>query len=566
MGGDAKFQTFCDALRPLDEMRGGGRATKLFRRCFKKRQPAVKMRARNRQGLMFLHGLAAILAAHQGDGGPESAHALQMRVPVGNPFFKDRRQHVILPDAPVELEDKLTDEHLIDARSLPDFGDLFFSRLLHHIIRASLCRRGSGFTWRPAVINVSNMPFIGSARLPKGASGMTSSARLLRAYEGPALFSFGFRPFFLMGAAWALLAMALWIGALTGQITLPSHFAPADWHVHELLYGYLTAIVAGFLLTAVPNWTGRLPIAGWRLAALSFLWLSGRVALFFSDALGPWLAAALDLSFLAVLLFVLGREVLAGENWRNLKVLAMAGLLLVGNALFHAEAASGGAFGGYGTRLGVSAALLLIMLIGGRIVPSFTRNWLARRQEGQLPAQMGRFDILAIALGGAALLSWTAAPEAAASAALVLLAGALHIARLARWAGWRTGGEPLVAVLHLGYLFVPLGFLAMGISILRPDLLLPGDALHLWTTGAIGTMTLAVMTRATLGHTGHALHAGPATLAIYGAIALSAASRFALNAGATYETLLYLSAAGWLGAFGLFCAVYGPMLCRPRQS
>ena len=110
---------------------------------------------------------------------------------------------------------------------------------------------------------------------------MTSSARLLRAYEGPALFSFGFRPFFLMGAAWAFLTMALWIGALTGQITLPSHFAPADRHVHELLYGYLTAIVAGFLLTAVPNWTGRLPIAGWRLAALSFLWLSGRVALFF---------------------------------------------------------------------------------------------------------------------------------------------------------------------------------------------------------------------------------------------------------------------------------------------
>lgn len=395
---------------------------------------------------------------------------------------------------------------------------------------------------------------------------MVSSARLLRAYAGPALFSFGFRPFFLMGAAWAFLAMTLWIGALTGRLTLPSHFAPADWHVHELLYGYLTAIAAGFLLTAVPNWTGRLPIAGWRLAALSFLWLSGRVALFFSDALGPWLAAAIDLSFLAALLFILGREVLAGENWRNLKVLVMAGLLLAGNALFHVEAASGGGIGGYGTRLGLSAALLLIMLIGGRIVPSFTRNWLARRQEGQLPAQMGRFDMLAIALGGAALLSWTAMPEAALSAALLLLAGTLHLARLARWAGWRTGAEPLVAVLHFGYLFVPLGFLAVGMSILWPDLLLPGDALHLWTTGAIGTMTLAVMTRATLGHTGRTLHAGPATLAIYGAIALSAASRVALNAGAAYETLLYLSAAGWLGAFGLFCAVYGPMLCRPRQS
>src|SRR5262245_55199420 len=166
---------------------------------------------------------------------------------------------------------------------------------------------------------------------------MASSAKLIRGFRGPALLSYGFRPFFLFGAIWAALATAIWPAVLTGSITLPTAFDPVRWHAHELIYGYVPAIITGFLLTAVPNWTGRLPVVGTRLLLLVALWAAGRIAILFSAVIGPAIAATIDLLFLAALGATVAREIIAGKNTRNLKKLAVLAILFLGNGSSHAE-------------------------------------------------------------------------------------------------------------------------------------------------------------------------------------------------------------------------------------
>jgi uncharacterized protein involved in response to NO len=393
-----------------------------------------------------------------------------------------------------------------------------------------------------------------------------TTAERARSWKGPAVLGYGFRPMFLAAAVWAALAMALWIAALTGRLVLPTALAPVDWHAHAMLYGFVPAVVAGFLLTAVPNWTGRLPVVGWPLLGLVVVWLAGRVAVTASGLLAPGLAAAVDLGFLALLAGVIGREILAGRNWRNLPVLAAVALLWIGNLAFHLESGGGAAAQGWGARLGVAVPVFLIVLIGGRIVPSFTRNWLARRGPRRLPAPADRLDVAAVVLAAVALALWAARPEATAAAAACLAAAVAHAARLGRWAGWRTAGEPLVAVLHVGYLFVPLGFLLVGLAGLAPAAVAPGAALHAWTAGAVGVMTLAVMTRASLGHTGRALAADRWTVAIYLAAVLAAALRVASGVVPGQAALLHLSAGLWIAAFGGFAIAYFGVLTKPRVA
>ena len=392
---------------------------------------------------------------------------------------------------------------------------------------------------------------------------MTSTTQRMRAWTGPVVLTFGFRPFFLGAALWAGLAMALWVSALSGLIVLPTAFDPVSWHAHEFLFGYLGAVAAGFLLTAVPNWTGRLPIVGWSLGALAALWLAGRLAVTFSGALPAEMVAVVDLSFPVTLAAVIGRQVVAGRNWRNLIVLGMLGVFALGNLLFHWEAARGDyAAQGYGFRLGLGAGLMMIAVVGGRIVPSFTRNWLVRRGPGNLPvAPMQRFDRVALLVLFVALLAWVALPLNRATGVALLLSGALHLVRLARWAGHRTLAEPLVTVLHAGYAFLPLGALVLGAEILAPGRFGAAAAQHLWMGGAIGLMTLAVMTRATLGHTGQPLTAGPGTVAIYAALVAAVLARVAAGAWPEEAALLH-AAAGflWIGSFGGFAVVYGHLL------
>ena len=395
-----------------------------------------------------------------------------------------------------------------------------------------------------------------------------TTAERIRKHKGPAVLGLGFRPFFLAGAVWAVVAMLAWLLVLAGALNLPTGFGAVDWHVHELLYGYLPAVVAGFLLTAVPNWTGRLPVTGLPLLAIVLIWAVGRAAVTIGLWLGPWLTAFLDLAFLACLIAIIARELLAGANKRNLPVLLLVGLLFLGNATFHLEAARFGS-ADYGTRLGIAAILLLLMLIGGRVVPSFTRNWLAQgkkseKEAGRLPAPMSLFDGFAIAFAGLALLSFVATPWSPTTAVLALLAGLLHLARLARWAGDRTLKEPLVTILHVGYAFVPTGFLLLAASHFSAAVQ-PIAALHAWTVGGIGVMTLAVMTRASLGHSGRALTAGATTSVIYVLIILSALARILDGTAWGFDGLRALAGTLWILAFTTFVVTYWPMLTRPRR-
>ena len=382
--------------------------------------------------------------------------------------------------------------------------------------------------------------------------------RRRREYAGPTLFSFGFRPFFLGGAVWAALGILLWLPQYFGELWLPTALAPLDWHVHEMLYGYVAAIVAGFLLTAIPNWTGRLPVNGYPLAGLGVLWLAGRVAVTASAIWGAELAAVIDVAFLAALAAVALREIVAGKNWRNLRVLIVLGVLIAGNIIFHLETIGRG-HADYGIRLGIAAVIGLIMLVGGRIVPSFTHNWLVRNNPGRLPRQFARFDAVALGASALAFALWIVLPQLAMSGALLMIAGVLQAARLASWAGDRAFTDRLVLVLHVGYAFVPIGFLLLGAATLWPSEWPASAGLHAWMVGAIGLMTLAVMTRASLGHTGNKLVASVPTQVIYFCALVAALARIA----AAFEPssiLLYAAAFAWVLAFGGFAVIFGPLL------
>lgn len=382
----------------------------------------------------------------------------------------------------------------------------------------------------------------------------------LQPYRGPALFSYGFRPFFLFGALYAGVAVLAWLPMFTGELALASAFAPRDWHVHEMLYGYVPAVVTGFLLTAIPNWTGRLPLQGTPLLVLLTIWLAGRVAVTVSGFIG-WLPAALiDGAFLLLVAAAAAREIVAGGNWSNLKVVSLIALLALGNVCFHLEAHFSGA-ADYSIRVGLAAVVMLITLIGGRIVPSFTRNWLARENPGRLPVPFGRFDLIVIAVSAAALVLWILLPQTLGAGAALLVAAALQGARLTRWAGDRTVRERLVLVLHLGYAFIPIGFLLAGLATF--DLVPAAAGIHAWAGGAVGIMTLAVMTRASLGHTGHALIASRATQAIYAAVLLATLSRICAALEPAHSlSLLAVATVFWAAAFLGFGLAYGPILVR----
>jgi uncharacterized protein involved in response to NO len=382
-----------------------------------------------------------------------------------------------------------------------------------------------------------------------------STAAARRAYAGPALFSFGFRPFFLFGSTWAALAVPLWLWSFEHG---GSEALTRDWHIHEMLFGFLAAVVAGFLTTAVPNWTGRMPVIGAPLGALFGLWVAGRAAMLMAPDLGP-AAAVVDSLFLLVFAGVVWREVLAGRNWRNLPVCGLVTLFAAGNLAFHLDAE-------LGLRLGLAAISVLLALIGGRITPSFTTNWLRARKASALPKPFGAFDRLAIGLTAIAAAAWAAAPTQPVSGALLLLAGFANIARLSRWRGL-AAAEPLLFVLHLGFAWLAFAQTLLGASVLAPDVVPRTAGVHALTAGAIGVMTLAVMTRATRGHTGRPLAADKATVAIYLAVNLSAAVRVAAPfAESLRPLLLSVSALLWVAAFGGFAIAYGAMLTRRKPA
>lgn len=310
--------------------------------------------------------------------------------------------------------------------------------------------------------------------------------------DGPALLSYGFRPFFLGGGLFAALAMTIWLSALVSGTEPGGSYGSSHWHAHEMLFGFAPAILAGFLLTAIPNWTGRLPVSGLPLALLFGLWIAGRLVMIDPDVAGLTLSATIDSAFIPAMLFVAGREIAAGRKWRDLKILAGLAALAVANILFHRDMVEG-EHPAIAMSLAISAYTLLVMIIGGRIVPSFTRNYMAKQGRTDAPSPFARYDVVAILAGVVALAAWVRDPAATLTAPLAAVACGLHIVRLMRWKGLAVRKEKLLFVLHAAYLFVPLGFAAIAFGAI--GLLDDAFVLHVLTIGAISTMMLAVMTR-----------------------------------------------------------------------
>lgn len=362
----------------------------------------------------------------------------------------------------------------------------------------------------------------------------------------PLIMQEGFRVFFLVAAGWAALAMLLYVMQLSDITVMVPAFSLVDWHIHEFLFGYTGAVIAGFALTVVPSWAGRRPVGGPRLFALVVLWLAGRVAMTWGGGLGAPVVAVIDLAFPLALMLLVGR---------NLPVLALIGLLLVANAGFHREVATV-TVADHAVRAGIAVVLTLIVMVGGRIIPAFTREWMNEHDDPALPPEFDVFDGVTIAVSALALGLWAMAPYASTSALVLAFAGALNFARLARWHGGHVHAEGLLAVLHIAYAFIPVGLLAMAVSAFDPLLMPPSAAMHLLTIGAITMMTLAVMTRISLDHTGRPLHADRVILTIYVAMTLSLLARFAYALQPAYALLL-ASAALWIVTFVMFLWRFG---------
>ena len=379
--------------------------------------------------------------------------------------------------------------------------------------------------------------------------------------QPPAFLSYGFRPFFLAAALFAGLAVPVWAMILNGAAEPSFRLTPRDWHVHEMLFGFLPAVITGFLLTAMPNWTDRPPLRGAPLLALVMLWLAGRLAI----AL-PWPAAILpavvDAAYLVILAAIVWREIIAGKAWDRAPIGLVISLYACANMLFHTLAQRGSETD-LPERMAVALMILLLTLIGGRITPSFTSDYLVERSlPDQLPS-FSRYDGLTIILTVVSALSWVVQPQAMTTGWCLVAAGLANIVRLSRWRGWLTWPEPLVLILHAGYGWLAFSLLSIGGATLGFGLK-PADAVHALTTGAVGAMTFAVMTRASLGHTGRPKQADRLTVTIYILVNLGALLRvFGPAIGLPTALIFGMAATAWSGAYLLFAARYGPYLIRP---
>lgn len=380
-------------------------------------------------------------------------------------------------------------------------------------------------------------------------------------YSGPALFSQGFRPLFLVAGIFAALVVPLWMVIWTGDLVLDGPFYGLDWHIHEMLFGYTSAVIAGFLFTAIPNWTGRMPTRGWPLMVLTALWLLGRLAVAGALGLGPVAVMVVDCAFMAAIGAMVTVEIVAGRNWSNLKVVAPVLLYLVSNVIFHLEVMVSGT-ADYGRRMGIAMVVMLILLIGGRIIPSFTRNWLVKQspKPGALPVPFGRFDAVSLGTVLLAVLVWVIWPLSLLTGGLLVLAGLGQGARMLRWRGWRVWSSPLVLMLHVAFGFIPAGLVALGLAALGGWSAASG--FHLLGIGGFGGMTLAVMMRASLGHTGRDLQAGPGLTLAFACVALAAIVRVA----APLPSGLWIAALFWATGFLIFVWRFAPVLSGPNPA
>ena len=385
----------------------------------------------------------------------------------------------------------------------------------------------------------------------------------------------GFRFYFLAAGCFAVISMSAWlvwlaVHAMGGTFVRPMmSMAPHLWHAHEMVYGYTVAAIAGFFLTAVPSWTGAKSARELYIIGTGLVWLAGRVAIWFSASFDPVLVAAVDLAFIPLLSLKFAGNLLKRTQARNLVFLLLLALLFAGNLRMHLDwLGLAGGDAEAGIRLGLLTSVAMIVIIGGRVIPGFTRNALNRRgHTGRLPTLNPHADRVAVA--SAVLLAFLAGlnvpgPVLGVVAAVAAIANA---ARLAGWRGLAVRREPILWSLHLAFCLVVLGYAVLAGAHLSGQLS-EIAALHLLAIGAVGGMTLAMMTRASLGHTGRALIVARPIALAYLTIATAALVRAVgveLFPAAYYE-VMFVSGGLWITGFALFVWVYVPILGTPKRS
>ena len=369
-----------------------------------------------------------------------------------------------------------------------------------------------------------------------------------------ALFALGFRPFYLLGAAFAALAVPLWTLVLAGVLSPP--LPGLWWHAHEMLFGFAAAVIVGFLFTAGRNWTGLpTPSGGW-LAALAALWLAGRVALAVGS--GVWVAL-IDLAFLPLAAGAFLRVLLKAGSRRNYFIGALPVLLALANLAFHLAALGVLALDPLvALHFALALIVLLTAIIGGRVIPMFTFNAVKARQWSNR-----RFDLAALVVTGVALALW-AGGAGAWAAPLSMAAAAMQAARLAGWNPWATRRVPLLWVLHLAYLCLPLGLGLLAAA--QWELVTHSAGIHALAIGTLGGLILGMITRTALGHTGRLLVAGRSETVAYALVLAAAAARVLTLTvlPAWYTAGLHFAAAAWTLAFVLYLWRYAPMLWYSR--
>ena len=384
----------------------------------------------------------------------------------------------------------------------------------------------------------------------------------------PVLFSYAFRIFFLLGGLYAVLALALWIAGFHGLRWpgAPVAISPL-WHAHEMTLGFGGAVVAGFLLTAVATWTGRPPLRGPWLMALAAAWVTGRVAATLGSGLPAAGVAVIDLVFPVLLASLATREIVLGNSRRNYGIAAITWALAAMTATYHLGA-TGMVAGGerFAATLMVHLFAALIAVIGGRVIPLFTANWLRMCGGARLPMARPRLDQAAIALVVIAGLADSVVPGTASAGILCLLAGAVNLWRLGGWRGSLTLANPLLWVLHLAFAGLAAGYLLLGATALGLPLT-RSAALHLVTVGGVSCTILAMTTRVALGHTGRPLVVTSAIVLAY-LLLIAAALLRSLGPAlpGAYVVVIDVSALLWIVAFTLFLWVYAPILMRPRPD
>lgn len=393
------------------------------------------------------------------------------------------------------------------------------------------------------------------ANSPMHVSGSTSAVPL-------ALFAKGFRPFFLVASAFAVLALPIWLALFaTGADAVP-YFGPQYWHAHEMVFGFAAAVIAGFLLTAVSNWTSRETAAGPALALLVMLWLVGRAAVLLAHRLAPGIGAALDLAFLPAVAIACGRPIVATKNFRNLVFVVLLTGVWLANLGTHL-----GALGirpewlRLGNLVGVDLVVLAMVIVGGRVIPMFTRSATRRGEIRNLPA----LDRIAVVCVAALVLADAAALDVRLSGTIALVAGLACALRARTWGMRASFDQPLLWVLHGGHAFITLGLLLRVAS--AWFLVVPSNAaLHALTAGAIGMLTLGMMTRVGLGHTGRILTVPRRMGIAFAVVALAALLRVAAPFGppTAYVPLVVVAGVLWSAGFAVYLFEYAQSLWTPR--